>query len=320
MQNISPKWAAQQVDDKTLARLTQYQQAKALGATGPQAWSQVKMGSNLDTETINKNVTEAMKLVDKAKPKDFDAPHFWQSDTPIANLTEMDAAYRLRVRNMVQQGISPEVAADTALKRVQADYVRVGDRMVRSYGTGDGVEKQTSEAMTEASVMWKDRLVAQNVVGKDDPVWFVPVPGSPDKWRLKYFAAGGVPLDVTHEITTTGPDGQPQTKTAFVDVIPSATRANYTAWKKQEDDKKVRNSQAFQTFGQPEEELTADAAKRLALKFGQQANSIKPGDTSGYALNPANRKHAEGAAKLQQYVEDPTNHVQSFADFITSQH
>jgi hypothetical protein len=320
MQNISPSWAAQQVDDKTLARITQYQQARALGATGTQAWSQVKMGSSLDTETINKNVTEAMKAVDKAKPKDFDAPHFWQSDTPIANITEMDAAYRLRVRNMVQQGIPPNVAAKTAIERVKAEYVRVGDRLVRSYGTGDGVETQTSDAMTEASVMWKDRLVAQNVVGKDDPVWFVPVPGSPDKWRLKYFAAGGVPLDVTHEITVDGPDGKPQKKTAFVDVIPSATRENYSVWKKQEDDKRVRNAQAFTTFGQPDEELTADAAKRLQVKLGQQATSIKPGDTSGYALDPANRKRAEGAAKLQQYVQDPTNHVQSFADFITSQH
>ncbi|MHB1058064.1 MAG: hypothetical protein ACYC0F_09305 [Rhodanobacter sp.] len=320
MQNISPEWAARQLDDKTLARVTQYQTEKMLGASDAQAWSRVKMGTNLDTETIHKNVTEAMKLVAKDAPTEFPSEHFWQSDTPIANQSELDTAYRLSVKSMVQAGASPEVAAKSALARVKSSYIRVGDRMVRSYGTGDGLGEQTSAAMTEASVMWKDKLVASNTVGKDDPVWFVPVPGSENKWRLKYFAAGGVPLDVTHEVTKVGADGKEHTTTEFVDVIPSAARANYTAWKKQEDDKKVRNAQTFKATGYDPEDLTPDAVARLDKLLAIQGKPLDPNDQTPYAKDPANIARRAEATKLRGYVTDPANQLQSFADFITANH
>jgi hypothetical protein len=318
MQHISPEWAARQVDDKTLARITQYQTAKMLGADDTQAWSKVKMGTNLDNETITRNTTEAMKLVAKDAPKDFNDGGWFHSDTKITNTSEMDTAYRLSVRDMVMAGASPDVAAKAALTRVKSSYIRVGDRMVRNYGLGDGMEKQTSEAMTEASIMWKDKLVASNVVGKDDPVWFVPVPGSPNTWRLKYFAAGGVPLDVTHEVTKVGADGAEHKETAFVDVIPSATRANHSAWKKQEEDKKVRNEQTFKTLGASPEDLTPEAAARLQKQLELRGKPLDPNDKSPYALDPRNVEQRKKTAKLSEYVANPTNHLQSFADFITS--
>lgn len=320
MQHISPEWAARQVDDKTLARITQYQTAKVLGADDMQAWSKVKMGTNLDNETISRNTTEAMKLVAKDSLKDFDDGGWFGSDTKIANTSELESAYRISVRDMVMTGASPEDAAKAALTRVKSSYIRVGDRMVRYYGLGDGMEQQTSDAMTEASVMWKDRLVAQNVVGKDDPVWFVPVPGSPNTWRLKYFAAGGVPLDVTHEVTQVGADGTEHKATAFVDVIPSATRANYSAWKKREDDKKTRNEQTFKTLGSNPEDLTPEAAARLTKQLALRGKPLDPNDKSPYALDQRAVEQRQKTAKLSEYVANPANHLQSFADFITSQH
>lgn len=320
MQHISPEWAARQVDDKTLATITQYQTAKMLGADDDQAWSKVKMGTNLDQATIATNLTAAMKLVAKDAPKDFDDGGWFGADTPIANLSELDTAYRLSVRDMVQAGASPEVAAKAALTRVKSSFIRVGDRMVRNYGLGDGMDEQTSAAMTDVSKVWKDKLVASNVVGKDDPVWFVPVPGSPNTWRLKYFAAGGVPLDVTHEVAHVGADGKEHTAAAFVDIIPSAVRVNHAAWKKQEDDKKVRNVQTFEATGYSPEDLTPDVVARLGKLLATQGKPLAPGDKSPYATDPANIARREKAAKLHGYVTNTANQLQTFADFIATNH
>jgi hypothetical protein len=325
MFGVSPARASAELDDKALARYTQYKTAQMMGDDDTQAWSKVKMGTNLDTETISKNTTEAMKLVAKSAPKDFTSEHFWQSNTPISNLSELDSAYRLAVKDMVQAGASPEVAAESALTRVKSSYIRVGDRMVRNYGTGDGMDSQTSAAMTEASVMWKDKLVEKNVVGKDDPVWFTPVPGSPNTWRLRYFAAGGVPLDVTHEVTTTGADGKPQTTTGFVDVVPSATRANYSAWQKQELDKKVRNEQTFKQLQRTATDLTPENVKKLNSEYAPLL--------TGKLKLPANTRPEDvefhqrawdgsvaTAKKLTEYANNPSNQLQSFSDFITANH
>lgn len=325
MMAISPARASAELDNGALARYTQYKTTKMLGADDNQAWSKVKMGTSLDPETVTKNVTEAMKLVAKDAPKDFASEHFWQSNTPISNLSEMDTAYRLSVKDMVQAGASPEVAAKAALTRVQSSYIRVGDRMVRNYGTGDNMGEQTSAAMTEASVMWKDKLVAGNVVGKDDPVWFVPVPGADNKWRLKYFAAGGVPLDVPHEVTRAGADGKEHTTTEFVDVIPSATRANYGAWKKQEDDKKVRNAQMFKSQGHDEVDLTPENVKSLNGRYKALLDgTFTPGPNNTPEQITFLKKQWDAsqakARKVSDYANNPANQQQSFADFITSQH
>ena len=325
MFGVSPARASAELDDKALARYTQYKTAQMMGDDDTQAWSKVKMGTNLDTETISKNTTEAMKLVAKSAPKDFTSEHFWQSNTPISNLSELDSAYRLAVKDMVQAGASPEVAAESAMTRVKSSYIRMGDRMVRNYGTGDGMDAQTSAAMTEASVMWKDKLVEKNVVGKDDPVWFTPVPGSPNTWRLRYFAAGGVPLDVTHEVTTTGADGKPQTTTGFVDVVPSATRANYSAWQKQELDKKVRNEQTFKQLQRTATDLTPENVKKLNSEYAPLL--------TGKLKLPANTRPEDvefhqrawdgsvaTAKKLTEYANNPSNQLQSFSDFITANH
>ena len=326
MFSVSPARASAELDSKALATYTQYKQAKLLGADDSQAWSKVKMGTNLDSETITKNVTEAMKLVAKDAPKDFTSEHFWQSNTPIANLSELDTAYRLSVKDMVEAGAAPDVAAKAALTRVQSSYIRVGDRMVRNYGTGDGMDKQTSEAMTEASNMWKDKLVEKNVVGKDDPVMFAPIPGSPNTWRLKYFAAGGVPLDVTHEVTKVGEDGREHTTTEFVDVIPSATRANYAVWKQQEDTKRIKAEQFAKNAGTtiPDGGLTAaNVAKINAAMKQSDDNWSKPAATELQEFGKKNWFAPEAVAKrtkVSTFFNDPSNHSQSFADFITSNH
>jgi len=326
MFSMSPARASAELDSGALARYTQYKQAKLLGADDTQAWSKVKMGTNLDSETITKNVTEAMKLVAKDAPKDFPSDHFWQSNTPIANMGELDTAYRLSVKDMVEAGAAPDVAAKAALTRVQSSYIRVGDRMVRNYGTGDGMDKQTSEAMTEASNMWKGKLVEKNVVGKDDPVMFAPIPGAPNTWRLTYFAAGGVPLPVTHEVTKVGDDGKEHTSTEFVDVVPSAARVNYAAWKKQEDAKKVTAEQFAKSNGTtiPDGGLTpANVAKINAAMKQSDENWSKPAATELQEfgkknwLDPAN---VAKRTKVSTFVNDPSNHLQSFSDFITSNH
>jgi hypothetical protein len=326
MFSISPARASAELDSKALARYTQYKQAKLLGADDAQAWSKVKMGTNLDSETITKNVTDAMKLVAKDAPKDFPSDHFWQSNTPIANLGELDTAYRLSVKDMVEAGASPEVAAKAALTRVQSSYIRVGDRMVRNYGTGDGMDKQTSEAMTEASNMWKGKLVEKNVVGKDDPVMFAPIPGAPNTWRLTYFAAGGVPLPVTHEVTKVGDDGKEHTSTEFVDVMPSAARVNYAAWKKQEDAKRVTVEQFAKNNETtiPEGGLTAaNVAKINAAMKTSDENWSKPAATELQEYGKKNWFDPANVAKrtkVSNFLNDPSNHSQSFADFITSNH
>ena len=325
MQRISPEWAARQVDDKTLARITQYQTAKLLGADDTQAWSKVKMGSTLDAETINHNVTEAMKLVAKDAPKNFGDGGWFSSNTPISNTSEMESAYRLSVRDMVQAGASPEVAAQAALTRVKASFIRVNDRMVRNYGTGDGMDDVTSSAMTEASNMWKQKLVDSNVVGKDDQVLFAPVPGDANKWRLNYIAAGGTPLPVTHEVTHKGTDGVERKTTEFVDVIPSATRANYSAWSKQEQDKKVRNEQTFRQLQRNPTDLTPDNVKKLndqyapLLKGKLQLPAGSDPTTAEFQQRQWDASVAT-AHKVTDYANDPANHLQSFADFITSNH
>jgi hypothetical protein len=325
MQRISPEWASRQVDDKTLSRITAYQDAKKMGADDTQAWSKVKMVSTLDHETIATNVGAAMKLVAKEAPKDFTSEHFWQSNTPIANTTEMDTAYRIAVKDMVESGASPEVAAKAALTRVKSSFIRVGDRMVRNYGTGDGMDSHTSDAMTEASKMWKEKLVSSNVVGKDDPVWFTPIPGDENKWRLSYFAAGGVPLPVTHEVTRKGADGTERKSTEFVDVIPSAARANYSAWDKAEKDKKVRNEQMFKQLQRDPTDLTPENIKKLN---DQYAPLLKGKLKLPAGTDPATAEFQQRqwdaslgtAKKVTDYANNPANQQQSFADFITSNH
>jgi len=325
MQRISPEWAARQVDDKTLSRITAYQTAKMQGADDTQAWSKVKMVSSLDHETISKNTNDAMKLVAKEAPKDFGDGGWFSSNTKIANTTELDTAYRLAVKDMVESGASPEVAAKAALTRVKSQYIRVGDRMVRNYGTGDGMDEHTSAAMTEASNMWKEKLVASNVVGKDDPVWFTPVPGDANKWRLSYFAAGGVPLPVTHEVTRKGADGVERTTAEFVDVIPSAARANYSAWDKQEKDKKVRNEQMFKQLQRDPTDLTPENVKKLNDQYAPllKGKLKLPAGTDPATAEFQQRQWDASVAtakKVTEYANNPANHLQSFADFITSNH
>lgn len=325
MQRISPEWAGRQVDDKTLARITAYQDAKKMGADDTQAWSKVKMVSTLDHETISTNVGAAMKLVAKDAPKDFGDGGFFSSSTKITNTTEMDTAYRIAVKDMVESGASPEVAAKAALTRVKSSFIRVGDRMVRNYGTGDGLDEHTSDAMTEASKMWKEKLVTGNVVGKDDPVWFTPVPGDENKWRLSYFAAGGVPLPVTHEVTRTGADGTEKKTTEFVDVIPSAARANYSAWAKKEKDTKERNAQMFKNLKRDETELTPENVKKLNDQYAPllKGKLNLPAGTDAKTAEFQQRQWDASlgtAKKVTDYANNPANQQQSFADFITSNH
>jgi hypothetical protein len=195
--------------------------------------------------------------------------------------------------------------------------------MVRNYGLGDGMDEQTSAAMTDVSKVWKDKLVASNVVDKDDPVWFVPVPGSPNTWRLKYFAAGGVPLDVTHEVTRTGADGKEHTEEAFIDIIPAAVRVNHGAWKRQEDDKKARNAQTFEHFGLSSDATADDLQHTLKLipkNASYKGNEGQYQDGVAFRELPVGLNTPEKRAKAQEFGSDPANRLQTFADFITANH
>jgi len=324
LQHISPAYAARQIDDKGLAKITMYQQQKMLfGATDEQAWSAVKMGTSVDQEVVNKRLADFSKKADKEIPKDF-GDHSWNpfvSNTPIQNRAELETAYRLTARNLIQQGFDTDTALAAAKKRVDATFIRVGDRMVRNYGTGDGNDAATSSAMTEASNTVKEQLIKANAVGKDDPVWFVPVPGQEGVWRLKYFAAGGVPLDVTRPVTRKGPDGREHTETDFIDVNVNQMRSAHGAWEAQEKRKATANAQTLSKLGVADEPLTNERAQKLIKEHERAATA--PDDTTGYGLQmkaQTGMGSQERAKQLINYANDPKNQVQSFGDFLTTLH
>lgn len=323
-QHTSPAWAARQVDDKTLAKITMFQKQKMLfGADDQQAWSAVKMGTNVDPAIVNQRLADFAKKADKVIPKDF-GDHAWNpftKNTPIANRSELETAYRLTAKNLIEQGFDTDAALDAAKKRVDASFIRVGDRMVRNYGTGDGMDQLTSEAMTNASASIKDKLVANNTVGKDDPVWFVPVPGQEGVWRLKYFAAGGVPLDITQPVTRKGADGKDHTTNEFIDVNVADMRAAHSAWSAQEKKKEVTNTQTLSKLGLPADPLTPEQAQKLAKQH--EGAATRPDDTSGYGLSMKAKTgmgSQDRAKAVLKYVNDPSNQMQTFGEFINNLH
>lgn len=347
--HISPENAAALLDSKTLGQIKEYEyNVEMHGMTPKEAWGAVKSGTNLDTHVIEANTKEAMKIVAKKGMTDFnDSPWYsFSSNTPIANKSELDTAYRLAVVDAVKKGVLPEIAAQSAMDEVAAKYTRVGNRMVRTYGTGDGKEAQTAAAMTDMGKVLKDQLVSANEVDKDADVFFAPIKGSPNTWRLQEASPGGVPMDATRPVLDA--NGKPTGEREFIDVIPSNLRAAHSAWQAQETDKKTRNTQAFSQFGISANDLTPEEAKRITAQLDPSKREINLPSYAGpaqravlegqRAFDAANvdalsmpgvgskmtqeyrAAHAGDAAAKRKaalkYTNDPSNHLETFGAFI----
>lgn len=333
--NISPTRAAGLIDDATRVKLTQWENAKMLGSTDMEAWGKVSQGANVDQAVAGKITTEAMKLVAKKLPTDFNDGGWFGHDTEIANGAELQSRARRKVIDMVQAGADAQTAADAAVQWVGDNFIKSGNRMVQAYGTGDGMNAVTSEAVTEVGKLWKEKLVAENAADPDAEVWFAPVQGAPNRWRLMEQTPYGYNAPVVHNTTTTDPDGTRHTEPQFVDIIPSAARLNYTAWKKQEEDKKIVNASTARHFDLPDDALTLDTVQSIhsildsresqlarnatfpEMVAGQDPEQYAKARRDFTARTDEQRRALENA---RSFYGDSSNRVQSFAEFLASQH
>ena len=323
--HISPAWANRQTDAATLAKITRYQtRVESFGDNPDQAWSNIKLKQDVPPDAVASNMTKALKLLDSKAPKDF-GDHAWnpiKSNTPIANLPEVNAERMRIVRELVSEGVPPEDAVKAGIEKADSNFIRSGDQMVRNYGIGDGNDEATSAAMTERAKALKDGLVKSNVVDKDQPVFFAPTPGQEGVWRAQYKDGYGITHAVTEEVKAKGPDGKERTTRQFIDISTASTRDAYSKWDAAEKAKAAAVENASKTFGIPTDLTKAAAYLKGVQHIHNPYNGKLEGMTqNGLSLNATSPAldTPEGVKAAKAFVADPQYKPQSFADFLTSQ-
>jgi hypothetical protein len=312
------------MDSKTLAKYHAYERRVDVYHDNPQqALAALTAVKEIDPDVLSKQKSEVQKKLANALPKDFDDSN-WFSFSPhgatkIANVGDMQSEVYKYAEDALSQGQfwnDPDGAIKHGIDKFQADYVRVGNRYERSFGSVTGQEQsaKVGEAMTTLQEAKHAELVAKKIIDPEDSVGFAPTPNAPNKWQLWYLHAGTRrPITETVDV-----DGQHETRP--IEVVASDVTAKHEAWKKQEAARDAETAQFWRKNGIVGEVGDTKAAN----EYLNQITYNQAGDIGTYnhmaSLNsvadPLNTPKGRDAARA--FVNDPARTKQSFTDFLNT--
>jgi hypothetical protein len=319
-QNIAPGWADANLDTKTLGLLKQYDRRLTVyGDNSQQALAGLRNQPDINPDVLASEKRAVMKKIDgKALIPDFDDGSLlkFKGSTKVSNIPEVNSAIYGYIEDAHRNGMffgDPQGAIDYAKDRFKADYVKVGDRYERGFGSATSYEgsAKVGNAMDEMGKVWKDKLVAAKVIDPEDKVGFAPTPHAPNKWTL-FYLSGGIRRVMTHDVEVNG-----HKQTLPIEAVATDTAGKYQTWRAQEDKRASVNKQGYDQFGLTGL-LTHDDPASLTKRIDKMLDQDMTPEGSDLRLSSDQVKHAQRLEKAREFVTSPDRLPQSFGDFLNT--